>query len=55
VFSGRRTCRAVEQAVSRLPLNTEALVLSEVSPCGICDGESDTGTGISASNSVLPC
>jgi hypothetical protein len=32
------------QAVSRRPLTAEARVRSRVSPCGICDGQSDTGT-----------
>jgi hypothetical protein len=33
------------QAVSRRPLTTEASVRSGVSPCGICGGQSGTGTG----------
>jgi hypothetical protein len=33
------------QAVSRRPLTTEARVRAQVNPCGICDGQSGTGTG----------
>jgi hypothetical protein len=36
----------VAQAVSRRPLTAEARVRSRVSPCGICGGQSGTGTGI---------
>jgi hypothetical protein len=43
------------QAVSRRPLTVEAWARSRVSPCGICDGQSDTGTGFSPSTSVFPC
>jgi len=35
------------RAVSRRPLSAEALVRSQVSPCEICGGERDTGTGFS--------
>jgi hypothetical protein len=33
------------QAVSHRPLTTEARVRSQVSPCGICGGQSGTETG----------
>jgi hypothetical protein len=33
------------QAVSRRPLSAEARVLSRVSQCEICGGQSGTGTG----------
>jgi hypothetical protein len=41
-------------AVSRRPLNAEARVRSRVSPCGICGGQSGTGTGFSPNTSVFP-
>jgi hypothetical protein len=43
------------QAISRRPLTAEARVRAPVSPCGICDGQSGTGTGFSPSYSVVPC
>jgi hypothetical protein len=42
------------QDVSRRPLTAEAQVRSQVSPCGICGGQSGTGTGLSPSTSVSP-
>jgi hypothetical protein len=33
------------QAVSRRPVTAEARVRTPVSPCGICGGQSGTGTG----------
>jgi hypothetical protein len=49
------TGRAMAQAVSRRPPTAEARVRSLVSPCGICGGQSGTGTGFSPSCSVFPC
>jgi hypothetical protein len=43
------------QAVSRRPPTAEDRARSRVSPCGICRGESGSGTGFSSSNSVFPC
>jgi hypothetical protein len=41
------------QAVSRRPLTAEALFRSRVSLCGICVGQSGTGTGFSPNTSVF--
>jgi hypothetical protein len=41
----------VAQAVSRRPLTAEA----RVSQCGICGGQTGTGTGFSPSSLVFPC
>jgi hypothetical protein len=50
-----RLGRAMAQAVSRRPPTADARVPSLVSPCGICGGQSGTGTGFSPSTSVFPC
>jgi hypothetical protein len=46
--------RAMAHAVSRRPPTAEARVRSRVNPCGICGGQSGTGTGFSPSTSVFP-
>jgi hypothetical protein len=43
------------QAVSRRPPTAEDRVRTRVSACGICGGQSGTGTGFSPSSSVFPC
>jgi hypothetical protein len=48
-------CRAMAQAVSRLPLTAESRVQSRVGPCGICGGQNCNVTGFSSSASVFPC
>jgi hypothetical protein len=47
--------RAMAQAVSCQPLTVEANVRAQVSPSGICGGQSGAGTGISLSSSDFPC
>jgi hypothetical protein len=47
--------RAMAQVVSRRPLTAEARVRARVNPCGICGGQSGTGTGFSPSSSFFPC
>jgi hypothetical protein len=47
--------RATVQAVIRRPLTAEARVHARVNPCGICGGQSGTGTGFSACSSVFTC
>jgi hypothetical protein len=42
------------QVVSRRPLTAENWVRARVNPCGICGGQSGTGTGFSPSSSVFP-
>jgi hypothetical protein len=43
------------QALSRWPLTAESGVRARVNPCGICGGQSGTGTGLSTSSPVFPC
>jgi hypothetical protein len=53
--------RAMAQEVSRWPLTSEARVHAWVNPCGICRGQSSTGTGIppslrfASANIIPPC
>jgi hypothetical protein len=47
--------RAMTQVVSRRPFTAEAWVRTQVTPCGICGGQSCTGTGFSPSSSVFLC
>jgi hypothetical protein len=54
-FSLQRQGRAMAQTVSCWPPTAEARVRSRVSPCGICGGQSGTGTSFSPSSSVFPC
>jgi hypothetical protein len=43
------------QVVSRRPLTAQARSRARVNPCGICGGQSGSGTGFSPSSSVFPC
>ena len=40
------------QAVSQRPLTTDARIRSQVNPCEICGGQSDTRTGFSPCTST---
>jgi hypothetical protein len=51
----RNVGHALAQAVSRRPVTAEARFRSRVSTCGICGGQSGTGTGLFPSTSVSPC
>jgi hypothetical protein len=42
------------QVISRRPLTAESRVRARVNPCGICGGQSGTGTGFPPSSSVFP-
>jgi hypothetical protein len=43
------------QVVSRRSLTAEARVRARVNPCGLCGGQSGTGTGFTPSSSIFPC
>jgi hypothetical protein len=46
--------RAMAQAVSRQPLTADTRVRAWVNTCGICCGQSGTGTGFSPSSPTFP-
>jgi hypothetical protein len=46
---------AMAWAVSRRLLTVKVQVRARVNPCGICGGQSSTGTGFSLSYDVFPC
>jgi hypothetical protein len=52
-FSNCKFCRAMTQAVSCWALNAEGRVRARVSLCGICGGQSGTGTGFSTISSAF--
>jgi hypothetical protein len=52
-FPPHITSRAMAQVISRRPLTAEALVRIRVNTCGICGGQSGTGTGFSQSSSIF--
>jgi hypothetical protein len=52
---GGRRGRPMAKVVSRRPPTAEAWVRARVNPCGICVGQSGTGTGFSPSSSIFPC
>ena len=43
------------QAVSRRTLRAQCPVRTRIIPCGICGGQSGTGTGFPPSTPVFPC
>jgi hypothetical protein len=47
--------RTMAQVVSRRPVTAEARVRARVNPCGICGGQSGTGTGFSPEFFGFPC
>jgi hypothetical protein len=46
--------RAIAQVVSCQPLTADTQVCDQVSPCGICGGQSGTGIDLPLSPSVFP-